>query len=94
MQRKTAESQHWMPRILGASDSTALKTGMILSWISLHGLKNTSINHLSVRTVHRAIHKCRLKLYYAKKKPCVNIIQKQHHVLWARARLKWTEAKW
>ena len=49
---------------------------------------------LSVNTVRRAIHKCKLKLYHAKKKPYVNTIQKRHRLLWAKAHLKWTEAKW
>lgn len=36
------------------SDSTALKTDMILKWTSLHVFRNTSKDH-SVNTVHCAI---------------------------------------
>ncbi|KAK3567031.1 hypothetical protein QTP86_008975 [Hemibagrus guttatus] len=49
---------------------------------------------LSVNTIHRAIHRCRLKLYRSKKKPYLNMIQKCRHFLWAKAHLKWTVAKW
>lgn len=38
---------------------------MILSYPQEHFLKSSSVN-----TVHRAFHKCRLKLCCAKKKPC------------------------
>ncbi len=49
---------------------------------------------LSVNTIHRAIHRCRLKLYRSKKKPYLNMIQKRRRFLWAKAHLKWTVAKW
>lgn len=49
---------------------------------------------LSVNTVRRAIHRCHLKLYHAKRKPLLSMIQKRRHVLWAKAHLKWTVAKW
>ncbi len=49
---------------------------------------------LSVNTIHRAIRRCRLKLYRSKKKPYLNIIQKRRRFLWAKAHLKWTVAKW
>ncbi|KAK3506358.1 hypothetical protein QTP70_029762, partial [Hemibagrus guttatus] len=48
---------------------------------------------LSVNTIHRAIRRCRLKLYRSKKKPYLNMIQ-HRHFLWAKAHLKWTVAKW
>ncbi len=38
---------------------------------------------LSVNTIHRVICKCQLKLYHAKRKPFVNIVQKRRRVLWA-----------
>ncbi len=47
---------------------------------------------LSVNTIHRAIRRCRLKLYRSKKKPYLNMIQKRRRFLWAKAHLKWT--KW
>ncbi len=40
---------------------------------------------LSVNTIRCAICRCQLKLYHAKRKPYVNIIQKRHRVLWAKA---------
>ncbi len=49
---------------------------------------------LSVNTIHRAIRRCRLKLYRSKKKPYLNRIQKRRRFLWAKAHLKWTVAKW
>ncbi len=49
---------------------------------------------LSVNTIHRAICRCRLKLYRSKKKPYLNMIQKRRRFLWAKAHLKWTVAKW
>ncbi|KAK3528532.1 hypothetical protein QTP70_001737 [Hemibagrus guttatus] len=44
---------------------------------------------LSVNTIHRAIRRCRLKLYWSKKELYLNMIQ-----IWAKAHLKWTVAKW
>ncbi len=49
---------------------------------------------LSVNTIHRAIRRCRLKLYRPKKKPYLNMIQKRRRFLWAKAHLKWTVAQW
>ncbi len=49
---------------------------------------------LSVNTICRTICRCQLKLYHAKRKPYVKMVQKRHHVLWAKAHLKWTVSKW
>ncbi len=49
---------------------------------------------LPVNTIHRAIRRCRLKLYRSKKKPYLNMIHKRRRFLWAKAHLKWTVAKW
>ncbi len=49
---------------------------------------------LSVNTICRAICRCQLKLCHAKRKPYVNMVQKRHRVLWAKAYLKWTVSKW
>ena len=49
---------------------------------------------LSVNTIHRAICRYQLKLYHAKRKPYLNIVQKHHRVLWAKTHLKWTVSKW
>ncbi len=46
---------------------------------------------LSVNTIRRAICRCQLKRYHAKRKPYVDIVQKR--VLWAKAHLKWTKWK-
>ncbi len=47
---------------------------------------------LSVNTIRRAICRCQLKLYHAKRKPYVNMVQKHHCVLWAKAHLKLFES--
>ncbi len=63
---------------------------------------------LLVNTIRRAICRCQLKLYHAKRKPYVrgsqtcswkplpyvNMVQKHRRVLWAKAHLKWTVSKW
>ncbi len=49
---------------------------------------------LSINTIRRAICRCQLKLYHAKRKPYVNMVQKPRHVLWDKAHLKWTVSKW
>ncbi len=49
---------------------------------------------LSVNTIRRAISRCQLKLYHAKKKPYVNMAQKRRCVLLVKAHLKWTVSKW
>ncbi len=46
------------------------------------------------KSIYRAICRCQLKLYHAKRKPYVNMVQKRHRVLWAKAHLKWTVSKW
>ena len=61
----------------------------ITAWAQEHFQKSLSVN-----TAHHAIHKCRLKLYHAEKKPYVNRIQKHCRLLWTKAHLKWTETKW
>ena len=59
----------------------------ITAWAQDHFQKSLSVN-----TVRRAFHKCKLKLYHAKK-PYLNTIQKRCRLLWTKAHLKWTEAK-
>ena len=60
----------------------------ITTWAQEHFRKPLSVN-----TVRRYIRKCNLKLYYAKQKPFINT-QKRRRLLWARAHLRWTDAKW
>lgn len=55
------------PVIVKPSGSTASKTGMILSWKLLYGLRNTSTNPC-------AVHKRRIKIHHAQKKHYVNMI--------------------
>ena len=78
----------WNARDLYTLRQQSLKTGMRLSWKSLHGLRN--LKSWSVNTALWALHKCRLKPCHAKKKPYLIMIQR----LWAKDFLKWTEAKW
>ncbi|KAK3574930.1 hypothetical protein QTP86_019815 [Hemibagrus guttatus] len=59
----------------------------ITTWAQEYFQKTLSV-------IHRAIYRCRLKLYRSKKKPYLNMIQKHRHFLWAKAHLKWTVAKW
>ncbi len=42
---------------------------------------------LSVNTIRRAIFRCQLKLYHAKSKPYVNVVQKRRCVQWSKAHL-------
>nr|XP_024654657.1 probable alcohol sulfotransferase [Maylandia zebra] len=49
---------------------------------------------LSVNTIHRAIRRCQLKLYSAKKKPFLSKIHKLRRFHWARDHFKWSVAKW
>ncbi len=61
----------------------------ITTWAQEHFRKPLSVN-----TVRRYINKCKLKLYHAKRKPYINNTQKRRRLLWARAHLRWTDAKW
>ncbi|KAI4898619.1 hypothetical protein NFI96_006397 [Prochilodus magdalenae] len=49
---------------------------------------------LSVNTIHRAIRRCQLKLYSAKRKPFLSKLHKLRCLHWARGLLKWSVAKW
>ncbi len=49
---------------------------------------------LSANTICHDICRYQLKLYHAKRKPYVNMVQKCRRVLWAKAHLKWTVSKW
>lgn len=71
------------------SCSTALKRGMILSWKSMHALRNTFRNHCMWRkNVWRANHKCSSELYQAKREAYLNVVQKCLYVLWAENGLR------
>ncbi len=48
---------------------------------------------LSVNTIFCVICRCQLKLYHAKRKPYVNMVQKRCRVLWAKGNLKKTVSK-
>jgi len=62
--------------------------------ITAWALKNTSRNLFLWAQFTGIMHKCELKLYHAKKKPNVNMIQKHSHLFWAKTNLKWSEAEW
>ena len=49
--------------------------------------------HFQESLCHRNIHRCRLKLHQAEKKPHVNMIQKHCRLLWTKAHLRRTEAE-
>ncbi len=91
--RDKAGNLCWMPLVFGPSDDTASLNGRILiditKWAQEYFQKPLSVN-----TIRRAIYRCQLKLYHAKRKPYVNMVQKCRHVLWAKAHLKWTVSKW
>ncbi|KAJ8285485.1 hypothetical protein GJAV_G00027330, partial [Gymnothorax javanicus] len=92
--RDKAKDLYWMPVIFGPSDATASLTDMILSLTLNKWAQEYFKKPLSVNTVCRAIHRYHLKLYHAKRKPLLSMTQKRHSVLWAKAHLKWTVAKW
>ncbi len=84
----------WILMVFRPSDDTASLISMILSLTLLNGPRNTSRNHCRENPIHCAICRCQLKLYHAKRKPYVNMVQKRRRVLWAKAHLKWTVSKW
>ena len=49
---------------------------------------------LLVNTIHLTICRCQLKLYHAERKPNLNLVQKNHHVLWTKTQIKWTVPEW
>ena len=95
----TARKRHGRKPTLNACDLRSLRRHCIknrhqsvkdiTAWAQEHFRKPLSVN-----TVRRYICKCRLKIYYAKRKPFINNIQKRRRLLWARAHLRWTDAKW
>ncbi len=81
-----------MPLVFGPSDDTASLIGTVIDitkWAQEYFQKPLSVN-----TIRRAICRCQLSLYHAKRKPYVNMVQKHRRVLWAKAHLKWTVLKW
>ncbi len=99
----------WMPVVFGPSDNTASLISMSLS-MSMTAICQCQWQQsviditkwaqeyfqkpLSVNTIRRAICRCQQKLYHATRKPYVNMVQKYHRVLCAKAHLKWTVSKW
>lgn len=91
--QESGEISNVQKSILDARDHQALgqhalKADVILSWKSLHGLRNTS-------TVHCAT---RLKLYMQRRSHKLTwswrAIVPWALILWANGNLKWTEASW
>ncbi len=84
--------QRQIAKALQISSSTVhniMKNHDITKWAQEYFQKPLSVN-----TIRRAICRCQLKLYHAKRKPYVNMVQKRRRVLWAKAHLKWTVSKW
>jgi len=84
--RDKAEDLYWMPAVFGPSDDTASLIDMIVSmtrWAQKYYQKPLSVN-----TIRCAICRCQLKLYHAKRKSYVNIVQKRHRVS------KWKSVLW
>ena len=91
--RDTNENQYWMPVIFGPLRHHCIKSRIltleITAWARGHLQKSLSLN-----TVLCAVYKCKLQLYFAKKKPYVYTVQKCCRPLWANDHFKWTKAKW
>ncbi len=89
--RDKAEDLCWMPMVFGPSDDTHRHDSVIdiSKWAQEYYQKPLSVN-----TIRRAICRFQLKLYHAKRKPYVTMVQKHRCVLWAKAHLKWTVSKW
>ncbi len=90
--RDKAEVLCWMPWSSGPQTTLHHSSAWcsdITKWAQEYFQKPLSVN-----TIRRAICSCQLKLYHAKRKPYVNMVQKRRHVLWAKAHLKWTVSKW
>ncbi len=85
--RDKAEDLCWMPVVFRPSDRhsiTHLHDSVIdiTKWAQEYFQKPLSEN-----TIRHAICRCQLKLYHAKRKPYVNMVQKRRRVLWAKAHL-------
>ncbi len=91
--RDKAEDLCWMPMVFGPQTNYIThrhdSVTDITKWAQEYFQKPLSVN-----TIRRAICRCQLKLYHAKRKPYVNMVQKRHRVLWAKAHLKCTVSKW
>ncbi len=92
--RDKAEDLCWMPVVFGPLRRHCITHRHdsvidITKWAQEYFQKPLSVN-----TIRPAICRCQLKLYHAKKKPYVNMVQKRRCVLWAKANLKWTVSKW
>ncbi len=89
--RDKAEDLCWMPVVFGLSDNTAHQHDSVIDitkWAQEYFQKPLSVN-----TTRCAICRRQLKLYHAKRKPYVNMVQKRHRVLLTKAHLKWTVSK-
>ncbi len=72
--RDKAEDLCWMPVVFGPSDDTHRHDSVIdiTKWAQEYFQKPLSVN-----TIRHAICRCQLKLYHAKRKPYVNMVQKR-----------------
>ncbi len=88
--RDKAKDICWMPVVFGALRRHCIthrhdSVNDITKWAQEYFQKPLSVN-----TIRHVICICQLKLYHAKRKPYVNMVQKRHRVLWTKAHLKWT----
>ncbi len=84
--RDKAEDLCWMPMVFGPSDCITHRHDSVIDitkWAQEYFQKPLSVN-----TIHRAICRYQLKLYHAKRKPYVNMVQKRRSILWDKAHLK------
>ncbi len=88
---KSSKGQGWRP-LLDARGLRALRRHCITH--QHDSVIDICQKPLWVNTIQRAIYRCQIKLYHAKMKPYVNMVQKRRRVLWAKAHLKWTLSKW
>ncbi len=93
--RDKAEDLCWMPCWMSSGPQAILATHWHDSVIDFTKQAQEYFQKpLPVNTIRCAIGRCQLKLYHAKRKSFVNMVQKTRHVLWAKAHLKWTVSKW
>ncbi len=84
--RDKAENLCWMPVVFGALRRHCITHRHdylidITKWAQEYIQKSLSVN-----TIRHAICRCQLKLYHAKSKPYVNMVQKHRRVLWAESK--------
>ena len=95
----TAHKRQGRKPTLNARDLQSLRRYCIKNWHQcVKDITTWAQEHfrkpLSVTTVRRYICKCKLKLCNVLRKPFIYSAQKRRRLRWARAHLRWTDAKW